>query len=55
MIYRSINTIANLKTKAGKGLTKKRAWEYGLREEAFFCLDFCFFLSRKRKCPSRGE
>jgi hypothetical protein len=39
-IYRNINTITNPKTKAGKGLTKKRAWEYGLWGEAFFCLGF---------------
>ena len=31
------------------GLTEKRAREYGLRVEAFFCLDFLVtFLSRKK-------
>ncbi len=39
-IYRNINTITNPKAKAGKGLTEKRAREYGLWGEAFFCLGF---------------
>jgi hypothetical protein len=36
----------NPKSKAGKGPAKKRAREYGLWGEAFFCLMFGYFASK---------
>jgi hypothetical protein len=45
----NIYTSNETRTKAGKGLTEKRAKEFCLRAEAFFCLDLLVtFLPREK-------